>query len=334
MTKKRGTGMACIFYGIGYGNGFPDVSTAFVEVHDDGTATVRTGAVDCGQGSSTVFAQIAAQVLGVSVQDVTVVSADTDTTPDAGTTAATRQTYNSGNAVRLAALEARSKLFQYAALELGVNTELGLTARDGRIFVKGYPAKSVPIKDLAAKARLKGYRLVGEGTFTAHSTQLDPENGQGAPYWPYAFGTQIVEVEVDTNTGKVDVLRVVAAHDVGKAINRKGVEGQIAGGVVQGMGYALLEEVGLDRGRIKNASLSSYLVPTMMDAPQIEPIIVEEPEPSGPFGAKGVGEPALLPTAPAILNAIYDAVGVRITSLPATPEKILAALKAKENGGS
>lgn len=329
MAKKRGAGMACVFYGIGYGNGFPDVSTAFVEVHDDGTATVRTGAVDCGQGSNTVFAIITADILGIAAEDVTVVSADTDTTPDAGTTAATRQTYVSGNAVRLAALEVRSKLFQYAALELGVNTEQGLVARDGRVMVKGYPVKSVLIRDLAARARLKGYRLVAEGTFTAHSTQLDPENGQGAPYWPYAFGTQIVEVEVDTDTGRVDVLKVVAAHDVGRAINRKGVEGQIAGGVVQGMGYALLEEVALDRGRIQNPSFADYLLPTLMDAPQIQPVIVEDPEPTGPFGAKGVGEPALLPTAPAILNAIYDAVGVRITSLPATPEKILAALKEK-----
>lgn len=332
MVKKRGVGMACIFYGTGYGNGYPDVSRAVVEVHADGTATVRTGAVDCGQGSSTVFAIIAAEVLGIPIHDVTVITGDTGITPDAGTTAATRQTYNTGNAVRLAAEEARKPLFQKAALELGVNTIDGLVARGGYVEVRGFPARRVAVKELAARAWAEGLRPVGEGSFTAHTTALDPETGEGAPYWPYAFATQIAEVEVDTGTGRVEVLRVTAAHDVGRTINRAGVEGQIAGGVAQGTGYALMEEIELDRGRIKNPSLAKYLIPTVMDAPEVETVIVEEEEPSGPFGAKGVGEPALLPVAPAILNAIYDAVGVRVTELPATPEKILRALKAKGEG--
>jgi len=321
--------MACIFYGIGYGNGFPDVSTALVEIHEDGSVTVRTGAADCGQGSSTIMAQIAAEEIGVALDRVTVVAADTDATPDAGTTAATRQTYVSGNAVRLASRQAADKLLQFAARELGVNTIMGLKAADGYISVLGYPEKRISIERAAAQAWLAGVRLVGEGTFTAHTTRLD-ENGQGAPYWPYAFGVQVAEVEVDTDTGEVKVLKIIAAHDVGRAINRGAVEGQIAGGVAMGLGLALMEEVVLDEGRIYNPNLHGYLIPTTMDMPEVEPIIIEDPEPTGPYGAKGVGEPATLPTAPAILNAIYNAVGVRLTELPATPERVLKALKAKE----
>jgi CO/xanthine dehydrogenase Mo-binding subunit len=331
--KKRGVGMASIFYGTGYGNGFPDVSRAFVEIHPNGTATIRTGAVDCGQGSSTVFAIIAAEVLGLRVEDVTVITGDTRITPDTGTTAATRQTYNTGNAVGQAAAEALKPLLQLAQRELKVNTPDGLVPRDGFVKVKGLPAKRVALRELAARAWAEGRQPVGEGIFTAHTTKLDPETGQGAPYWPYAFATHIAEVEVDTNTGVVEVLRIVAAHDVGRAVYRAGVEGQIGGGVAQGTGYALIEEVNLDQGRIQNPSFAKYLIPTVMDVPELETIIVEAAEPSGPYGAKGIGEPAIIPVAPAILNAIYNAVGVRITELPATPEKILQALKSKHNRG-
>ena len=329
--KKRGIGMACFFYGTGYGNGFPDVSTAIVEIHDDGTATVRNGAVDCGQGSSTVLAQIAAEELGIPYEWVTVVSADTDTTPDAGTTAATRQTYASGNAVKIACRQARETLFEFTRTLLGVNTIAGLVAREGIIYVKGYPARQITYPDAAARARLAGYRLVGQGSFVTHTTAVDRETGQGAPYWPYTFGTQIAEVEVDTETGQVQVLKLVAAHDVGRAVNRQGVEGQIAGGIGQGVGMALLEKVHLQEGRIVNNSFSTYLIPTTMDMPEVEPLIVESYEPTGPFGAKGVGEPATIPTVPAIINAIYNAVGVRITELPVTPEKILAGLRCKKS---
>lgn len=328
--KKRGVGMACIFYGTGYGNGFPDVSTAIVEIHDDGSAQVITGAADCGQGSTTVLGQIAAEELGIPLEKVTVTAADTDCSPDAGTTAATRQTYTSGNAVRLAAQKARQILLEWAAGELGCNTPEGVIINNGRIEVKGQPDKSLPLEEACFKARLAGKRLVGEATFTTHTTQVNMENGQGAPYWPYAFGTQIVEVEVDTETGKVEILKVVAAHDVGKAINPESVEGQIQGGVGQGVGWSIYEEVQLKDGKILNPSFSTYLIPTALDMPEVDPIIIESHEPSGPYGAKGIGEPALLPTAPAVLNAIYDAIGVRINDLPATPEKVLAAIKEAE----
>lgn len=322
--------MACFLYGTGYGNGFPDVSTATVEIHDDGTATVRSGAVDCGQGSSTVLAQIAAGELGVPYDWVTMITADTDTTPDAGTTAATRQTYASGNAVQLACRQAREILFDFVRTILGVNTTAGLKACEGIIYVKGFPQKQVTYPEAAARARLAGYRLVGQGTFVTHTTSVDPQTGQGAPYWPYAFGTQIAEVEVDTDTGQVRVLKLAAAHDVGRAVNKQGVEGQIEGGIGQGLGMALMEKVHLKQGRILNNSFSTYLIPTIMDIPEIIPLIVEDYEPSGPYGAKGIGEPATIPTVPAIINAIYNAVGVRLTELPVTPEKVLAALRKKE----
>lgn len=327
--KKRGVGIGCTFYGTGYGNGFPDISTAFVEIHDDGSVLVLTGAVDCGQGSTTTLAQIAAEELGVPVSMVSITCADTGCTPDSGTTAATRQTYTSGNAIRLACQKVKRILFEWAAKELGVNTIDGLVIEDGKIMVKRYPEKSIDYKEACAKARFAGNRLVAEASFTTHATQVNMENGQGAPYWPYAFGTQIAEVEVDTETGKVEVLRVVAAQDVGKAINPKSVEGQIEGGIGQGLGWSILEEVKLDKGKITNPAFSSYLIPTVLDMPEIETHIIEAQEPTGPFGAKGVGEPAMLSTAPAILNAIYDAIGVRINSLPATPEKILEALQEK-----
>ncbi|MBS3937084.1 MAG: molybdopterin-dependent oxidoreductase [Peptococcaceae bacterium] len=333
MVRRRGIGMASVFYGTGYGNGFPDISSAIVELHPSGKATVRTGAVDCGQGSSTVFAIIAAEVLGLQVSDITVTTGDTDNTPDTGTTAATRQTYNTGNAVRLAALDALSPLLDMVKPRLAVNTVDGLVVRGGAIEVRGLPGRKVTLAEAVALAKAEGLTTMGKATFTAHTTALDPENGQGAPYWPYAFATHMAEVEVDTLTGMVEVLRVVAAHDVGRAINRAGVEGQVEGGVAQGLGFALLEEVQLNCGRIQNPNLAGYLVPTAMDMAVVESIIVEHPEPSGPFGAKGIGEPAILPVAPAILNAIFDAVGVRITDLPATPEKVLQAIKLQEDRG-
>lgn len=327
--KKRGTGLGCAWYGTGYGNGFPDVSSAFVEIHDDGSLTILTGAIDVGQGSSTVFAQIAADELGISPEEVTVISGDTDVTPDSGTSAATRHTYNTGNAVIRAVGEAKRSLLAYAARTFGCPAADGIELQNHRVGVKGDPSRSEELASLVARARLEGERFLGSDSFRAHTTRVDPETGQGAPYWPYSFGCQVAEVEVDTETGIVKVIKIVAAQDLGKAINPVQAEGQIAGGVAQGLGYALLEEVQLHEGKIGNPAFSQYLIPTALDVPKIRSILVEESEVTGPYGAKGLGEPAMLPTVAAIINAIDDATGVRITSLPATPEKILAALAQK-----
>lgn len=329
--KKCGVGLSAIWYGTGYGNGFPDVSSAFVEIHDDGSATVLTGAVDVGQGSNTVYAQLAAEELGLRPEDICVYTGDTDATPDAGTTAATRQTYNTGNAVIKAVRKAKEKLLEFAAREFLCPSPAGIELKDGFIGVKGDPSRQMPLGDMVSKARFSGERLIAAESSTAMTTPVSMEDGQGAPYWPYAFGCQVAEVEVDTETGLVQVLKVIAAHDVGKVINPTAAEGQVAGGIAQGIGWALLEQVELQQGKIMNPALSSYLIPTALDVPEIEAIFIEDPEVTGPYGAKGLGEPAMLPTIAAVINAIDDAVGVRITSLPATPEKILAALAEKED---
>ncbi|MCX7779671.1 MAG: molybdopterin-dependent oxidoreductase [Negativicutes bacterium] len=354
--KKRGVGMGCMWYGVG-NTGLPNPAGAHVDILDDGTVLVLTGCADIGQGSDTALAQIAAEEIGVRYEDVRVVSADTGVTPDAGATSASRQTYISGNAVRSAARAAKQLILETAAEMLGVSQEeiiagdrlLKVRAASGKSQAftdcqsecrvglgldSGSDTREVSIAEVIAKCRMKGKLTLGHGWYNPDTTGLDAETGQGRPYATYAFATQVAEVEVDEDTGEVTVLRVVAAHDVGRAINPRNVEGQIEGGCAIGMGYALMEEIKLQEGNVLNCNFATYLLPTSLDVPEIYPLIVEDPEKTGPFGAKGVGEPALIPTAAAIANAVYDAVGVRITDLPITPDKILAKLKEKQNKGA
>lgn len=350
-TKKRGVGIGSMFYGVG-NTGLPNPAGAYVDLLDDGSVLVLTGCADIGQGSDTALAQIVAEEIGVSIEDVRVVSADTGVTPDAGASSASRQTYISGNAVRLAAQEAKKVMFDVAAQMLGVSPDeivaanrmltvkrssessplmvdcqnecrldLGLTDNKGPV--------SVSIADCIAKCRSVGKLTLGHGWFNPDTTGLDPETGAGKPYGAYAYATQIAEVEVDVETGAVNVLNLVAAHDVGKAVNPVNVEGQIEGGCVIGLGYGLMEKVTVVDGVTRTPNLTTYVIPTALDVPRIYPVIVEETEESGPFGAKGVGEPALIPTAAAIANAIYDAVGIRMTELPITAEKLLERLNAQ-----
>ncbi len=329
--RKRGKGMACMFYPLGF-TSYPNPGAAFVKMNPDGSATVLTGATDIGQGSTTVLGQIAAEELGIAFDRITMVMGDTGICPVDSGTVASRVTFIVGNAIRRAAAQAKAILFEVASEELGVGPE-GLEARDGRIFVAGLPERSCEISRIARKAELgRGRPAIGCGSYNPPSTFLDPETGQGKPYAAYVYAAQVAEVEVDTETGEVTVLKVTAVHDCGTAVNPAMVEGQVHGGVCMGVGYCLTEEVCLDSGVPVNANLSDYVVPTALDAPEIDVDIVEHPDPGGPFGAKGIGEPSLLPTAPAISNAIYDAVGVRIRELPATPEAVLAAIKAKEAG--
>ena len=327
--KKRGRGMACMWYPIGF-TVAANPSSAVVKVNEDGTATLLTGTVETGQGSLTILAQIAAQELGIATEDVHVVSADTDTTPMDTGAIASRTTYVTGNATRLAAEKAKMILFDVAAPMLGVKSAQ-LEAKDHKIMVKGFPQRSVHIGDVANHARMViGEPPIGSASFNPHTVALDPETGQGKPFGTYVYATQIAEVEVDDETGEVEVLRIVASHDCGTAINPMLVEGQVEGGVSMGVGFALQEEILFnDKGVQINPNLTNYIMPTSLDMPEVEVDIVDNYDPSGPFGAKGVGEPTLVPTAAAIANAIYDAVGVRIKSLPATAEKVHAALKAK-----
>jgi CO/xanthine dehydrogenase Mo-binding subunit len=298
-------------------------------VNEDGTATVLTGTVETGQGSLTVLGQIAAEALGIAVDDVHVVSADTDATPMDTGAIASRTTYVTGNAIRLAAENARAILFEVAAQVLSV-TPIQLEARDRKIQVKGFPQHSVAIGEIAKRAQVVlGQPPIGSASWNPPTVPLDPDTGQGKPFSTYVYATQIAEVNVDDETGEVEVIRIVAAHDCGTPINPMLVEGQVEGGIAMGLGFALQEEILFDAaGRQINPNLTNYITPTALDMPEIDVHIVDSYDPTGPFGAKGVGEPTAVPTAAAILNAIHDAVGVRITSLPATAEKVLAAIKA------
>ena len=328
--RRRGRGIACMWYPIGF-TVSANPSAATVKVNEDGTATLLTGTVETGQGSLTVLAQIAAEALGIATDDVHVVSADTDAMPMDTGAIASRTTYVTGNAVRLAAEKAKLKLFETAAPMLGVKSEQ-LEARDRKIQVMGFPQRNIAISEIARCAQVvMGQPPIGSASWNPPTVAMDPETGQGKPFSTYVYATQIAEVDVDDETGEVEVLRIVAAHDCGTAINPMLVEGQIEGGISMGIGFALQEQILFDDAGLQvNPNLSNYILPTSLDMPAIEVDIVDSYDPTGPFGAKGVGEPTSVPTAAAILNAIHDAVGVRITSLPATAEKVLAAIKAKQ----
>ncbi len=327
--KVRGRGMAASWYGIAR-TATIDRAGAWAELDDGGTAKVVTGVTEIGEGILTVLAQIAAEELGVKPEQVTIGDNDTARSPEAAHAGATRQTYMIGNAVALACRDARAKLHAELADFWDVFEEQ-IEAFDGEIWAKGTNLK-MTMEEAVDLCKKRGIVPVGSGAYTAHGTDLDPVDGSGSPWQAYVYGCQVAEVEVDTLTGEVQVLGIWAAHDVGRAINPRGVEGQIEGGVVQGLGQALMEDYRLQNGHTTTHGFAKYILPTSLDVPQINSIIVEDPDPLSPLGAKGIGEPALIPTAPAIMNAIYDAIGVRITSLPATPEKIMAGLAAKRRG--
>ncbi len=327
--RHSGRGIACMWYPIGF-TVTANPSAAVVKVNEDGTATLLTGTVEVGQGSLTVLGQIVAQELGISAGDVRIVSADTDATPMDTGAIASRTTFVTGNAVRLAAAEAKAILFEVAAGMLSAAPE-ELEAADHQIRVTDSPEQRVMLREVAGRAQLVfGTPPLGSASFNPPTVPMDPETGQGEPFASYMYATQIADVEVDDETGEVEVLCIYAAHDSGTAINPALIEGQVEGGIAMGVGMALEEEIIFDaEGRQVNPNLTNYLIPTSLDMPRIEVDIVQSYDPIGPFGAKGVGEPTLVPTAPAITNAIHDAVGVRITDLPATAEKILFAIKAK-----
>jgi nicotinate dehydrogenase medium molybdopterin subunit len=303
-----------------------------VKMNTDGTATLLTGTVETGQGALTVLGQIAAETLGISTDDVHVVSADTDSTPMDTGAIASRTTYVTGNAIVRAAEAAREILFEAAAPLLGVKPSQ-LEARDKRIQVLGFPSKSISIGEVAQHAEsVIGSPAIGSASYNPPTVPMDPETGQGKPFNTYVYATQIAEVEVDDETGEVEVLRIVAVHDCGTPINPMLVEGQIQGGISMGVGFALQEEILFRDGVQINPNLTNYIMPTSLDMPEIEVELVDNYDPTGPFGAKGAGEPTAVPTAACILNAIHDAVGVRITSLPATAEKVMAAIMEKRQG--
>ncbi len=317
--KRSGLGLGAMCYGIG-NTGVQNPSTARIELGLEGSVSLYTGCADIGQGSTTVLVQIASEVLGLSPEDINVVVGDTKMTTNAGATSASRQTYISGNAVKDAAEKLAEELLTEAVDVLKV-PKRSLKLTSGSVADAEIPERRVPFAELAARARNKGLPLSWQGYFDPETVPLDPETGQGVPYATYAFACHVALVTVDVLTGEVIVEKIVAAHDVGKAIHPEGIRGQIYGGVAMGIGFALMEEYVPQQ----TISMKDYHIPTCRDMPEVVPIIVESEEPSGPFGAKGVGEPALIPTAPAILNAVADALGERIFELPANLERVLAA---------
>jgi CO/xanthine dehydrogenase Mo-binding subunit len=318
-----------MWYPIGF-TVMANPSAATVKVNTDGTATLLTGTVETGQGALTVLGQIAAETLGIATDDVHVVSGDTDTTPMDTGAIASRTTYVTGNAIVRAAEAARQLLFEAAAPLLNVKPDQ-LEARDKKIQVLGFPSRFLPISQVAQHAETNvGKPAIGSSSYNPPTVEMDPETGQGKPFNTYVYATQIAEVEVDDETGEVVVKRIVAVHDCGQPINPMLVEGQIQGGISMGVGYALQEEILFDnQGKQINPNLTNYIMPTSLDMPELDVQLVDNYDPTGPHGAKGVGEPTAVPTAAAIMNAIYDAVGVRITTLPATAEKVMAAILEK-----
>ena len=326
--KKRGRGMACMWYPIGF-TVAANPSAATVKVNTDGTATVLTGTVETGQGALTVLGQIAAETLGIATDDVHVVSGDTDVTPMDTGAIASRTTYVTGNAIVRAAEKAREILFEAAAPLLNVKPDQ-LEARDKQIQVLGFPSSSMPISEVVQHSEsVVGNPAIGSASYNPPTVQMDPETGQGKPFNTYVYATQIADVEVDDETGDVEVLKIVAVHDCGTPINPMLVEGQIQGGISMGVGFALQEEILLQEGKQLNPNLTNYIMPTSLDMPELEVGLVDNYDPTGPFGAKGAGEPTAVPTAAAIMNAIYDAVGVRISTLPATAERVMTAIMEK-----
>jgi CO/xanthine dehydrogenase Mo-binding subunit len=321
--------MACSWYGIAR-TAAMDRAAAWVELDDGGTVKVMTGVTELGEGILTVLCQVTADEMGVTPDDVTLGDNDTARVPEAAHAGATRQTYMISNAVAMACRDAMGRFREAMARHWKVDKDC-IIARNGRCWAQD-PHHHHECTMSAAVNTLKhqyGVVIVGSGSYTSQHTALDPVDGHATPWKSYVWGTQVVEVEVDTDSGEVQVLGVWAAHDVGRVINPRGVEGQIEGAVVMAVGHALMEEYQQKQGKVVTSSFAKYILPTALDVPHVTSVLVQDPDPNNPLGVKGIGEPAMVPTAPAIINAIYDAIGVRITTLPATPERVLEALRAR-----
>lgn len=314
-TLRRGVGIASCWYGCG-NTSLPNPSTIRFGITPEGRIRLHQGAVDIGQGANTVIAQIAADALGVPVHQIELIGADTDLTPDCGKTSASRQTFVTGTAAKLAGEVLRAAIIRHVNVGSGATLSI-----DGECILLSDNGRETRIELAALPADDHGYVFVAEETYDPPTSPLDAD-GQGEPYAVFGYGAQIVELTVDTVLGTVKLDHITAAHDVGKAINPVLIEGQIEGGIAQGIGLALMENY--VPGRTEN--LHDYLIPTIGDVPPIDSLIVEVPDAEGPYGAKGLGEHVLIPTAPAILNGIRHATGASIRELPATPDRVREAI--------
>lgn len=329
---KRGIGLAMMTHtGAGGRHYGFNATDAFIKISDDGMVTIITPAVDTGQGAETVMGQIAAEVLGVKLDNIIIFTGDTDVIPYDLGAFGSRTTFINGNAVKNAAEDARKELLQMASDMLEIHSD-DIETKDGKIYPKGFPQKRVDISEVVKfSIEKRGRPISGRGRYfdpIAPQVSFDKRSGHSVP--TFAFGCQIIEIEVDTETGIVSIIDIAAVHDCGNVINPIAAVGQLEGSCIQGIGFALTEELFLKDGKILNPNFLDYKIMTSMDAPKMKIEFAQTNDPDGPFGAKGVGEPGLIPTAPAIANAIYNAIGVRIKSLPVTPEKIISALKTQK----
>ena len=321
---RVGRGLACNLQPYGRIVWLHDWSSAWVGFEMDGSLVVRCGVPDVGGGQASSLCQIAAEILGVSLERVSVHISDSALTPLAGTTTASRQLYMSGNAVLKASRELREQLLGVAVTMLGADAG-ALTMADD--LVRGPGGRTLALPDLLRQCARAGVPRGHLAVYNAPAGEpVDLATGSGKVFPDYTYGAHAAEVEVDTETGVVRLLRYAAAHDVGRAINPQSVEGQIQGGAVQGLGYGLMEEVVVEDGINLTTSFATYLIPTAADVPDVEPVVVESGEGLGPFNARGIGEPPIGPPAAAVANAIADATGARLTRLPITAERVARAL--------
>jgi 4-hydroxybenzoyl-CoA reductase subunit alpha len=333
LPPYRGIGMACGNHTSGARLVVYDSSSCLIRLEEDGTVSLLSGAPDCGQGSDTTISQIVAEELGVTLEDIKITSADSEITPVDLGTGGSRVTFIAGNAAKAAAKDAKEQLLKVAAKILDVGVE-HLEIKNRRIYAKNKTKIGISVAE-AVQASLsseEGRHILGRGFYNPNTESPNPYTGEGNISPAYSFGAQVAEVEIDPETGQVKVLKMTCAHDVGFAINPMALEGQIEGSILTGMGQALFEEIAKERGQILDPSFLMYKMPTSMQMPEIESILIETIDPEGPFGAKGVGESTQIPTVPSIVNAIYDAIGVRFKNLPITPDKILQALEGKKCG--
>jgi CO/xanthine dehydrogenase Mo-binding subunit len=331
--RLRGVGVAAMIHVSGNRGALEwDGSEALIRMHEDGTALLFSGESELGQGKNTVLAQIAAEAMGLSLDHIHAAPVDTSSCPFVLGPYSSKTTVLAGNAVRKAGEEIRLQILETASKMLQLPAE-SLEVKESHIHIRGETNPKLAVKEVTRYVHTHENRrtLFGHGIFDPGKVRIGPQNEfYGDVSTTYPFAAHFAEVEVDSQTGEISILRYVAAHDVGKAINPMAAEGQIAGGVVQGLGYALMEEIRFREGKIQNPDLQDYTIPTVLDVPPIESILVESNDPAGPYGAKGIGEPTLIPVAPAIANAVFHATGIRMTEIPITAEKLYLAMKKRK----
>lgn len=329
-TLRRGIGVACYMHGSSLGGEGADYANCTLQIENDYGITLTSGLTDFGQGSRTVFTLIAAETLGVEPSRVHMLRPDTDTAIESGPTVASRSTMLGGNATRVAC-EKLDRLLRYAAAN-GLGCTPTEVSRYGDLYI-GPEEDELSFEQVVDRARKMGLTLSVHGTWSMPHIEWHLETGTGTPYYCYTFGAHVAEVQVDTRTGETRVRKVWAAHDGGRIVFPQGAYGQMYGGIAQGLGYGLLEEIKFQQGYLQSLNYDTYMIPTSLDVPEIEATFIETSFPEGPYGAKNVAEPVLVATAPAIANAVFHATGVRHRTLPLTLERVLLGRDLQQDKG-